>query len=163
MSSVSGNLNPNPNPNSVSGDLTIVSSSISGRIFADRGKVTSPLVPNLNPNPNPNTNPPSPNTNTNPPNPNSPKPNAPNPNPNPNPNPKVTVSGSSFADSSPLVMAVSSAELVVGAGNTFSYSSSRSMSGLLQVCHLVITPSSAIVSRARAAWAACCRYVVSSN
>eukprot|EP00964_Phaeocystis_antarctica_P029876 scaffold16849_cov57-Phaeocystis_antarctica.AAC.1 len=29
-------------------------------------------------------------------------------------------------------MAVSSAELVVGAGNTFSYSSSRSMGGLLQ-------------------------------
>jgi len=44
----------------------------------------------------------------------------------------VTVSGSSFADSSPLVMAVSSAELVVGAGNTFNYSSSRSMGGLLQ-------------------------------
>ena len=85
LSSVSGNLNPNPtpNPNSVSGDLTISSSSISGRIFADKGK--------------------------------------------------VTVSGSSFADSSPLVMAVSSAELVVGAGNTFNYSSSRSMGGLLQV------------------------------
>ena len=39
---------------------------------------------------------------------------------------------SSFADSSPLVMAASSAQLVVGAGNTFNYASSRSMSGLLQ-------------------------------
>ena len=54
---------------SASGDITISSSVISGRVLAEEGK--------------------------------------------------VTLSGSSFADSSPLVMAVSNAELVVGAGNSF--------------------------------------------
>ena len=65
------NLRSDDSPvlNSVSGDLTISSSVISGRIIADKGK--------------------------------------------------VTLTGSSFADSSPLVMALSNAELVVGAGNSF--------------------------------------------
>ena len=44
----------------------------------------------------------------------------------------MTLTGSSFADSSPLVMALSSAELVVGAGNSFNFSGSQDMSELLR-------------------------------
>ena len=40
------------------GELTISSSLISGRVYADQGKVPNPNPnPNLNPNPNPNPNP----------------------------------------------------------------------------------------------------------
>ena len=44
----------------------------------------------------------------------------------------MTLTGSSFADSSPLVMALSNAELVVGAGNSFNFSGSQPMSELLR-------------------------------
>jgi len=45
---------------------------------------------------------------------------------------RVVLSDSTFADSEPMVMAGSNAKLVVGAGNTFSFSGSHNMSELLK-------------------------------